>query len=193
MKGIRSQLGNFSFGTAEQFEGLTIPDESNIRNQKQEEKVELTSQELRIKRDEIQRLKEEQNSINSKEIQNKFELLIGLVRTITEVEIEGTVFYLKSLKKKETLQLESLKNEYKDVGVQNMLTIALALFDIKVNDISVIKENESLNDKLNYLLELDDAVYQLIFMKYHKMLAKHYSDMSILGNTSDEVFENIKK
>jgi hypothetical protein len=144
---------------------------------------------------EIQRIKEEQKKekINSVAL-SKLEFLLGISRKVVDVEVQGVVFTLKTLKNKEkqNIVLEAAKQE--SVLLQSFsvkdLTIAYSLF--KINDElidNIIGSN--INNKMEFIKEMDSNLVEKLWDEYIKL--NKDEDPEALGKSTEEVRDTIKK
>lgn len=193
MKGIKSQLGSFNFGSASDFGELTIP---NAKEVVEPERIQISKEQFLEQRSEIARQQKEQEKEAPIEARNKFELLTGIGRLSKEVEIEGFIFSLRSLKRKEIIELNKVLEKSSDKHFNSIVSLAFSLYKIQqvVNgELVEIPIKEKSEELVNLILELEDSVYLVLIAKYNEILDEYYSGVDKLGKDPKEVYENIKK
>lgn len=147
---------------------------------------------------EIRQARQEQRHQRApKEAVNRFELLTGIGRLTTEVEIEKVKFSLRSLKSKELRSvMEKASVASTNIGEAMLIrnyTLAFSIFKIDNNPIYSIIGSDSIEDKVDMVDDFEENLTSKLWNAYSEMLKDNYSDDKVLGDTPKKVIETIKK
>jgi len=186
---VSSSLGTFSTTNPQQSQKvLSVPDFSGADNLGYES---IPQEEMEDIRQKIQEQKVPRESVS------RFEVLVGIGRLVTELTVEGVSFKLRSLKSKEQQKVytEALG---KPIGLEQAYalkinTLASSLYEIDNQPVEFLGL-QTLEQKIEFIEELEDIVVGGLYDKYNKMLKVHNGALKKdLGETSSEVIETVKK
>lgn len=161
--------------------------------------------------DEIARLKEAQEEIKrqrqlkanpekermSDSSKKRIEFLLNLTTLKKEVEINKTKFVLRTLKGKE--QKDAIVTAAKHEGVNYIFELRRNLLARSLESISSLSFEEFigsnvLEDKLNFIDEMDDALVKLLYKAYDELFVESNSKYAIDSEEkAKELVEDLKK
>lgn len=184
---ISSSLGNVEFGESRRV--LKVEDPTTFESVDNIQQIEEE-----IRQQKVEHLRAPKPAIN------RLELLVGLGRTTTEIEVGGTIFGLKSLKNRELkdviMNAAGAKTAIEEALIIRNCTLAYALYEVDGNPINLIlgvgPENKE-NAVLELLEEMEEKVVAAIWAAYRKMDEENSEKKGDLGADDKEVVENIKK
>jgi hypothetical protein len=181
-------LGTFSTTNPEQSQKvLSVPDFSEHN----ELGYELPQEEMQNIRQNIQEQRVPKEAIN------RLEVLVGIGRLVTELTIDNVSFKLRSLKSKEQQDVYrvalaapiGLEQAY----VLKVQTLARSLYEVNDQPVEFLGL-QKLEQKIEFIEELEDLVVGELYNKYNEMLKTHNDALKQdLGTTPNEVIETIKK
>jgi len=129
----------------------------------------------------------------------RIEHLTGLGRSTVDVDIEGVLFTLSTLKSKEIREAinacSKLNTNNLDIKLElRRQQLARSIKFIDNAEFSLVIGSDNLFDKLNFVEELDESIVQRLDEEYEK-LAKSVRDKYALKTEEDikEVAEDLKK
>lgn len=179
-------------------------DERSIRNFQErvdrqfgfsdEEELARAEQEIRIAREAKKNNKEKLNEGAKRRI----EILIGLTQTVREIDINGNIFILRTLKSKEMKDAIMAASEF-DGTVQGIYEIrrqllAKSLTHVAGVDIDNFLGSTSFESKLSFIDELDDAFSSRLYDEYVTLSKESKEKYSIKSDQEmKEVIEDLKK
>lgn len=128
----------------------------------------------------------------------RIEMLIGITRTVREVEINGHKFTLQTLLSKEMREAISLASEF-DGNVQSPFEIRMQFLARSVSEIDGIAIEQFLGsneieDKLSFVNELDDVFLNRLYSEY--LILKEEATQKYAISTkseAEEVSDDLKK
>ncbi len=200
---IKSSLGSVKFNRHQPQKVLTVEDstDEDFNDQKQIDQKELLEAQLeRLKH--LESVKAEARQLKKQappEAKNRLDILLGIARSARDVEIDGITFSIRSLKAKEIqeiteklLELGSTSETIARLEMRKHL-VARSLYAIDSQDIDLVIGSKSIEDRLNFVDELDESLVQHLSNIYGEMKADNDRRFSDLGKTQEEVQDNIKK
>jgi hypothetical protein len=128
----------------------------------------------------------------------RIEILLGMTRSIHKVDIDGNIFIFQSLKAKEMREAIIAAAEY-DGTVQSPFEIrkqflARSITSIADVDFEQFIGSNTLEAKLLFIEELDDALSNRLYDEYIKMAKDARDKFSIKSDVDGkEVVEDLKK
>lgn len=169
----------------------TVPDALNDQRAEQEQPP--------VKNlDDFQAMRKETIAVKNKITPNareRIEILTGLGRLREDVDVEGVVFSMQSLKAGEmqevvraTMAADVVSDRY---YIGRNYVLAMAIRKVDGRDIEIILDNKSLSSKVEWLNEMEDSVVEYLHGKYLLMVQK-----KLVIETPEEmkeVIEDIKK
>lgn len=180
MSGIESSVGKKTFTNTSR-KVLSVPDESgfDIPEEAEEKFMVGTPEMVKINTDQFNELKaqRQENAKAAKrvtpETKARIEALVGIGRITSDLTLGNFKFTLQSLKVREEMEarrnilgLNPVEQHY-EVMAQ---TLARAL--IKINDLSadLVLGSTSLQDRLDFIWDLEDTVAMKLFDHYAEMI-----------------------
>lgn len=128
----------------------------------------------------------------------RIEMLLGMTYTTKEVNIDGNIFILKSLKSKDMREALIVTAEY-DGTVQAPYEMRRQLLGRSITHVAGVEIEQfigsnNLNSKLSFLDELDESLLSRLYDEY-VLLTKIVKDKYSVKTETDvkEVVEDIKK
>lgn len=128
----------------------------------------------------------------------RIEMLLGMTRTTHTADVDGTVFIFQSLKAKEMRESISAAAEY-DNTVQSPFEVrkqflARSITSIGGIDFDQFIGSSTLESKLDFIEELDDALSNRLYDEYVKLSNEAREKFSIKTNEeAKSVVEDLKK
>jgi len=202
---IESSLGKVSFNRHQTPKILTVEDSTDESfeytdqmqySEKQDSQARLDRlQELETLRTESRQLRK-QAPVAAK---NRLDILLGIARSARDVEVDGIVFSIRSLKAKEIQQITeklveiNTNNETVNRLEMRRHMIAYSLYAIDGQDIDLVIGSNSIEDRVDFVSELDESLLQHLANVYWEMKADNDKRFSDLGKTQEDTESNIKK
>lgn len=197
---IESSLGKVMFNRQQTPKVLTVEDSSiEEYNQKQN----FSDPESRLDRvRELESVRAESKQLRKQapvEAKNRLDILLGIARSAKDVEVEGVIFSIRSLKAKEireiTERLTELNTNSEVINRLDMRNymIAFSLYAIDGQDIDLVIGSNSIEDRVEFVGELDESLLQYLANVYWEMKADNDKRFSDLGKDQGEIEDNIKK
>lgn len=164
---------------------------------------EITAKELALleQEKEIKRAKEEKkNQVNrlNPGAKKRLEMLVGMTSYLREVDINGHVYVLKTMKDREYRDAVVAISKY-DGTVQfpfesRRQMLARSLSKIANIDFEEFIGSSDIEDKLSFIDELHDGILDRLFTEY-KIMMQEYRDKYSIKNVEDAkgVVEDLKK
>jgi hypothetical protein len=128
----------------------------------------------------------------------RINMLIGVSRTTRNVELDGNIWELQSLKGKE-IQDSLMSSAQYDGTVQFSYEMRKQLLSRSISsiggvDINTFLSSNDFNDKLNLIDELDDSLLMRLYDEY-VLMSKDSRDKYAIKNEADakELVEDLKK
>jgi hypothetical protein len=190
-RAIASSLGKIDLGEVQQKPVLRVGNDEPLYSASSSDNFE-TDEEIEK---EIREAKEQKkNQRASKGSINRLEILTGIGRLVRDVEIEGVVFSIRSLKNKELREvIEAPSN---NPGVAEALIIRDAVLAKAIFEIDGVPFKQFCIDMTpeEVIDEMDGGVISQLYKEYSQMLIEHQNSLvEDLGSSPKEVVENIKK
>lgn len=222
MPGIKSQLGEKSVG-GQPRKVFTVEDESDVSNYPPSQSYVPTDQEYaepqvrrrtygqpleskeiltNERRNEYVSQKREvydNQSRISMSNRNRIEILLGIGRLTKEVEYDGVMFTLQSLKSREMREIfDSIKErKANDLDINYEIraqTLARSLHAIDGLLFEDFLGSRKLNDKLAFIDELQERTVIFLHQKYSEMIDENPKKFNIADDKdAKEVAEQVKK
>lgn len=181
MSGIESSIGKKTF-TSTPRKVLNVPDDSgfeipqeyleNKQNSGPPEMVKMSTEqfnELRSHRQENMNVTKRVTS----ETKARLEALVGIGRITSDITLGNFKFTLQSLKVREEMEarrglgaLNAVEQHYEILAQ----TLARALIKINDHPVDIVLGSSDLQDKINFIWELEDVVAMKLFNHYVEMI-----------------------
>ena len=149
------------------------------------------SEELR-QRVNKERVKEE--PVN-KEIKSRFDILLGIARATKDVEVDGVVFCLRTLKSYEGIDAYSAAvgaaNGFEEMGKIRSRTLAYAIYSIDGVESDRAFQTQSISKKTEIIDNMSEVVVSHLFKEYNDL--KNGVTSSFSKDVEVEGTEEIKK
>jgi len=204
MASFESPLGNKKF-SGQQLKEFDVPDETNqipneqVRHFHSQENEYDHSQTIALEK-EMAAAREARNGREkiTSGAKRRIEILLGMIKTTRDVEINGTAFVFQSLKTKEMRAAIIAAAEY-DNTVQSPFEIrkqflARSIIGVAGQEMEYFLGSNSLDSKLAFIEELDEALLNRLYDEY-LILAKEAHDKFAVKTQQDinEVIDDLKK
>lgn len=195
MPSFESPIGNKRIFNSQMRE-FEVPDESGYESNSIEyNQEELLRKEREFKEAKERKLGKERLSEGAKK---RLEMLLGMTRTIRTVKIGEMQIVFQSLKSKEMKEaiLESSKfdNTLQAPYEIRKNLLARSIVSIEGVEFSQFVSSDSLETKLSFIDELDDAFLSRLFEEYLKTAEEAKNKFSIKNNEdANNVIEDLKK
>lgn len=199
---------------SKQLKEIDIPDESDFHQSSQEE-LEENSRRIREFQDrmqsqprdiyEVEKEMREAREVKrtgkerlSEGARRRIEMLIGMTRTTRTVDIDGNTFSFQSLKAKEMRDAISSAAAF-DGSVQSPFEIRKQLLARSITQIAGVEFEQfigsnTLEDRLNFIEELDDALLNRLYDEYLKLAQEAKIKFAIKTEAdAKEVVQDLKK
>lgn len=192
-KNQQSQQPNFQQSIGRTYS--TDPNQFNLNlpPDPKESEIAQAEQEFRRAREERKSGKERLNEGAKK----RLDILLGMTRLIREVDIEGNVFVLQTLKSKETS--EAILKTAEVNGIQSPFEARRQFLSYSLKSIAGVDFDQFIGsnvfeDKLAFIDEMDDALLNRLYNEY-MILRKESQDKYEVKTEVDvkEVVEDLKK
>jgi len=125
------------------------------------------------------------------------EILTGIGRLGTKIEVDGTTFSLRSLKAKEmraVMKAVSNAEEGDRIFEMRSQILARAIYEIDGQPVDMVLQTDDVDEISEMIQEMDELTLTNLYTKYTDMLSEHSKNLGKnLGETSEEVTENLKK
>jgi hypothetical protein len=202
---ISSSIGGVSAGSMH--EGFTIPDETEnyqrpIRRDTYQDELVNSKMEIdEAERHRLQNLKKqiktEQEKVKPNSI-SRLEILSGIGRLTMEKEIGGVNFKLRSLKNRELKEvlhyLTGIESKIDEIFALKNATLAYSIYEIDGKEFWQYCINDSLEEKIAIIEELDDFVVDELWKFYSKTKEDYGKKFNEdLGKDPKEIHDTIKK
>jgi len=128
----------------------------------------------------------------------RIEMLIGITRSVKEVDVEGTQFTFQTLKSKEMREAFSVLAQV-DGSIHAPFEIRRQLLARSISKIAGIEieefiGNSSLDAKLMFIDELDEALLNRLYAEYSALAEESKNKFSVkTDNEAKEIVEDLKK
>jgi len=127
-----------------------------------------------------------------------FEVLTGIGRLTTDVEIENIKFSLRSLKNKELRAvLEKgidAKTRFEEALTVRNYTLAYSIYKINNQPAELFMRTEDVDKKVELIDDMQSSTVSKLWEEYSKMIQLHNESLKNgLGETPKEIADNIKK
>lgn len=127
-----------------------------------------------------------------------FEVLTGIGRLTTEIEIENIKFSLRSLKNKELREILEkgleAKTRFEEALMVRNYTLAYSIYKINNQPAELFMRTEDIDEKVKLIDDMQSSVVSKLWEEYSKMIKLHDDNLKDgLGETPKEISENIKK
>ena len=200
MSSIDSPLGKKKFTSTQELKQFEVPDEEfdeevvNPNSKKRFQEEENFIKEMQeAKRNKI--LGKERMSDGAK---RRIEILCGLTREYRDVVLSNEVFFkLKTLKSKETrdatnaaISLDGIDSNFE---LRRQL-LARSICEVSGNEFNLFLSSDSLEDKLNFVDELDEQITQRLYSEYIKLNNESTEKYSLKTDADvKDMVDNLKK
>lgn len=200
MSSIDSPLGKKKFTSTQELKQFEVPDEEfdeevvNPNSKKRFQEEENFIKEMQeAKRNKI--LGKERMSDGAK---RRIEILCGLTREYRDVVLSNEVFFkLKTLKSKETrdatnaaISLDGIDSNFE---LRRQL-LARSICEVSGNAFNLFLSSDSLEDKLNFVDELDEQITQRLYSEYIKLNNESTEKYSLKTDADvKDMVDNLKK
>jgi len=126
------------------------------------------------------------------------EILLGLGRGVKDVDVEGIIFSLRTLKNyewKDAIKAVALSElAIEQAYEMRAQTLSRSIFAIDSQSIEMVLGSSELDDKIDFVQNLDEAVVSYLYDSYNKLVAENKSKFNINSPEGiQEVVEEIKK
>lgn len=135
-----------------------------------------------------------------KSVISRYEVLAGIARITKDIKIENTVFSIRSLKGREQREvLMAVSSSNVNNGIEEMYkvrayTLAMSLYKIDGRPIEEVLQTDDLDQIANIIDDWEESLSNHLFSEYTNMVNNHNKNISSdLGNTAEEIVENVKK
>lgn len=165
------------------------------KNQEEEEEsFQQIEQRIRAAKNE----KKIKNQTASAAAVSRLEILTGIGRLVTDVEIENVKFSLRSLKSKEIRDIMqravNAKSNIEEALVLRTYTLAYSIYNIDNNPIESYIGSYNMDEKVDLVDNLEDYVVGKLWQSYSDMLQNHNNMVKQdLGDNAKDILNNIKK
>lgn len=178
-------------GSQEEF-STTDEEIVNLKIQQQDEL------EKRIK--ELHKQKLHSSSTISPGGKRRIEMLTGIGRATKDVEIDGHVFTLRTLKSQELREVvtaaKNASDNFESTFEARTHTLARAIFKIDGEDIGLVLGDNSIESKLIMIQELDETIINVLQKNYSLLVDENNKKYGLTNDTPavvKEVVEDLKK
>lgn len=186
---IESPLGNMTYARSAGSKVLTVDDPTDLEYSYEEQKLKELEQLRKNKKESLHKAPEG--------AKQRLDYLLGISRLGEDVEVDNVVFSIRSLKAKETQEvIESVVSaQVNAVQAFEMRahTMARSIYKIDGQDLGLVIGSNDIEDKVNFVKELDESLLNYLYERYTKMLQLNNKKFGDLGKDEQEAVENIKK
>jgi hypothetical protein len=160
--------------------------------------IEESPEEIRQRLSKSKEQIKSQNQRAPKNTVDRMEVLVGISRLTKEVDIDGTIFSIRSLKSREMREIMKY-SEAQETKLDQLLsiklgTLAYSIYEIDGNSFDYICKSGDLEDKIEVVDDFDNFLVKKLWNEYSEMVAIHNDSVKAdLGSTSKEFSENLKK
>lgn len=191
VRGISSPIGRLAFANQQERKVLTVDDPTEEAEIDPEQEILEAVQQARREKEEA-KIKAPPSAIR------RLEILTGIGRLGSQVEVDGVTFTIKSLKGREMravmVATSLVSNAVEQAFEIRAQTIARALDKIDNQPFDIILGSDDLEDKIAFVQELDENVLVKLYNEYTRMINESNAKISEdLGTTAEEVSETVKK
>lgn len=127
----------------------------------------------------------------------RLEILSGLGRAVKEIDVDGAIFSIRTLKSSELREIvwaASNAHEGADsVFEARAQTLARVIFKIDGQDVGLIIGDNSMEAKLSFVQELDEEVAQYLYREYTNLVNENKKKYSNVEQEVKEISDEIKK
>lgn len=185
---IESPLGNMTYTRSTGSKVLTVEDPTDMEYSLEEQKLKELEQLRLAKKESLQKAPEG--------AKKRLEFLLGISRLGEDVEVDNVSFSIRSLKARETQEVIEAIMSIQLSAIQafemRAHTMARAIYAIDGQDISVVIGSNKIEDRVNFVKELDESLLNYLYDRYTKMIQLNNKRFE-LGTEEQEVIENVKK
>jgi len=210
MANIESPLGTVTHSAGKRV--LTVDDQSedfetrtfSSNNSDEEFESRFSKEELEqlaADRDRLRSTRKEAQAQKNKipeAVKKRLEILTGIGRLTEDIVVDNVTFSIRSLKPKENREIVE-HAATKDLTVSQAFdirsqTIARALYKIDGQLIGAVLNDNSIEGRVNFVEEiLEESLVNHLYNRYQELLVQNKKKFSSLGDTEEEVLENVKK
>lgn len=138
---------------------------------------------------------EEQKNINST-VKKRIEVLAGLGRATKDVDVEGVVFSLRTLKSSELHEAVKIIAQF-DNGLDSSFEartqiLARSIYKIDGQDLNIILGSDKFEHKLEMVKELESSVSSFLHDHYILLTKENSDKFKIFSNDEKEVKEAVQ-
>jgi len=198
VRGISSPMGRLAFAQQKEQKVLTVDDPTEPVEPTEEDVAEDAERALIETVEAARREKREAQLKASPNAIRRLEILTGIGRLGAEVDIDGVVFSIRSLKGREMrdvmVAISQVDNAIEQIFEVRAQTIARAISKIDNQPFDLVLGSSDLDDKILFVQELDENVLVKLHNEYTAMVnASNKKVEEDLGTTAEEVVESVKK
>lgn len=180
---------------------LTVPDESDSQGYINNT-ANTTNEEYMPTHEEIQQLRASKIAAVNRiatPMKDKLELLLNMKRLTIDVDIDGIVFTLRSLKSKEMQEATYADGRVFPKTVDfyyasRLGILARSIYLVDGQAIEYVLRNNSIEAKINFIENLEDSVVEILHDKYLEMTSKNADKFQVSNEEqAEEVSKELKK
>ncbi len=204
MPEIKSPLGTRTYPVAQK-QVFSVPDESasmfeipdNVTTNLPQNAVQLTPEQFNEFQTKKQALRISSQKTSS-EARQRVELLTGIGRLETSVEVGGHKFTLQSLKAREMREVVKCAAKIEAVADQifelRLQTLARSIIQIDHQPFDLILGASNIETKLVFIDECEDHIINYLYAAYSEMIKQNENKLNIKSaEEAQEVVNEIKK
>jgi hypothetical protein len=197
MADIKSELGTKTFQSGNGMKQFEIEDASyNDGDQSQSSLQNIADLERKVQ--EAKRARSNGKERLSETAKRRIEMLCGMSRMDKEVEIDGNIYSLRTLKSKEIQEAINICIKYDgsvDLSFETRKQfLARSLYKVANTDISDFLNDNSIEARLEFFDCMEESVLSRLYSEYTKLVAESDLKYSIRKESElKELVEDLKK